>query len=251
LWVTKVGQRMAHLIHYVVLATDEADVGWLRPGTLDETAAQRFARYTEGFSVEDEDAPPLPMVRFPTVRRAISVAPHLRPAYSSSQNGASRSSGRTMPTDRQMVMSTFLQEEDAEEAAAAEAAAATDAADLSPEELAPGDGSATDRDLEDLVGPACLLCGRSCDGVGCLSEQRPRRNSCLSAIRYMLVALQGQLVGSEGQTEVYDQYQMEDGDLGIDEEELARLEEELGSADAEDFGDDPLAELEGGSALPG
>jgi hypothetical protein len=47
-----------------VLAKDEADVGWLRPGALDETAAQRFARYTEGFSVEDEDAPPLPLVRF-------------------------------------------------------------------------------------------------------------------------------------------------------------------------------------------
>lgn len=40
---------------------------------------------------------------------------------------------------------------------AAEAAAATDAAELSPEALAPGDGSATDRDLEDLVTPACLL----------------------------------------------------------------------------------------------
>ena len=40
---------------------------------------------------------------------------------------------------------------------AAEAAAATDAAELSPGALAPGDGSATDRDLEDLVTPACLL----------------------------------------------------------------------------------------------
>ncbi len=49
------------------------------------------------------------------------------------------------------------QEDDPDERATAEAAAATDAADLSPEALAPGDGSATDRDLEDLVGPACLL----------------------------------------------------------------------------------------------
>ena len=35
----------------------------MRPPQPDETAAQRFARYTEGFSVEDEDAPPLPLVR--------------------------------------------------------------------------------------------------------------------------------------------------------------------------------------------
>lgn len=47
---------------------------------------------------------------------------------------------------------------------------------------------------------------------------------------------------------------MEDGDLGIDEDELARLDAELGSADAEDFDDDSgdtLAQLEAGSALPG
>ena len=67
----------------------------------------------------------------------------------------------------------------------------------------------------------------------------------------MLLALQGKIVDSGGQTEAYEQYAMEDGDLGIDEEELARLEAELGSADAEDFDNDPLAELEGGSALPG
>lgn len=35
------------------------------------------------------------------------------------------------------------------------AAAAADAATVSPEALAAGDGSATDRDLEDLVKPAC------------------------------------------------------------------------------------------------
>ena len=47
------------------------------------------------------------------------------------------------------------QEEDAEARAAAEAVAVTEAADLLPEELAPGDGSTTDKDLEALVGPAC------------------------------------------------------------------------------------------------
>jgi hypothetical protein len=53
-------------------------------------------------------------------------------------------------------MPAALQEEDAEETAAAEAAAAADAADLAPEALAPGDGSATDRDLDDLVSSAWL-----------------------------------------------------------------------------------------------
>jgi hypothetical protein len=56
--------RTRRLICLDMLAEDEADTSWMRPGTLDETAAQRFARYTEGFSVEDEDAPPLPMVCF-------------------------------------------------------------------------------------------------------------------------------------------------------------------------------------------
>lgn len=54
-----------------------------------------------------------------------------------------------------MLFDLCVQKEDAEARAAAEAAAATDPADLLPEELAPGDGSATDRDLEVLVGPAC------------------------------------------------------------------------------------------------
>ena len=62
-----------------------------------------------------------------------------------------------------MIVAVCTQEENPEDTAAAEAA--TDAANLSPEALAPGDGSATDRDLEDLVGPACLLRRR---GINCL-----------------------------------------------------------------------------------
>jgi hypothetical protein len=146
-----------------------------------------------------------------------------------------------------MIVATCAQEEDQEERVAAEAAAATDAADLSPEPLAPGDGSATDRDLEDLVTPACLLLSATAKLVHLI--RHPWCSSCLSACNYMFLALQGRMAGSEGQTEAYEQYQMEDGDLGIDEEELARLEAELGSADAGDFGDGPSAEL--GSADAG
>ena len=62
------------------------------------------------------------------------------------------------------------------------------------------------------------------------------------------------LADSEAEAAAYEPFQMEEGDLGIDEEELARLEAELGSADADDFDggrSSALAELETGSALPG
>lgn len=49
------------LLQAACMSADEGDSAWSRPSR-DESAAQRFARYTEGFSVEDEDAPPLPLV---------------------------------------------------------------------------------------------------------------------------------------------------------------------------------------------
>jgi hypothetical protein len=70
----------------------------------------------------------------------------------------------------------------------------------------------------------------------------------------VVLSLQNVLADRQTEDAAYEPYQMEDGDLGIDEEELARLEAELGSADAEDFdggSSGALAELETGSALPG
>lgn len=66
--------RMMGSIQPDVLAADESDSGWTRNPTPGETAAQRFARYTEGFSVEDEDAPPLLPVR-PRVAQCPAACP--------------------------------------------------------------------------------------------------------------------------------------------------------------------------------
>lgn len=130
----------------------------MRPGRSDETAAERFARYTEGFSVEDEDAPPLPLVR------------------SLCSCGMCPSFAQCMRCHRQQVFAApessscpWQQEEDEEELAAAEAAAAADAADLIP--MAPGDGSAADQDLEQLV--SCLAMHNQ-EWYGILAQQPQR-----------------------------------------------------------------------------
>lgn len=70
-----------------------------------------------------------------------------------------------------------------------------------------------------------------------------------------MACLQGALSDGEAATAGEEPYQvdaLDDEDLGIDEEELARLEAELGSADADGFGGSgsAAAELETGSGLP-
>ena len=118
-----------------------------------------FAHNTEGFSVEDEDAPPLPTVQISLSNWSIKAVRQLHMcgllAVGPPNHALHSAGGKKCCLDCHTLFDLYAQEEDAEARVAAEAAAVTDAADLLPEELAPGDGSATDRDLEVVVGPAC------------------------------------------------------------------------------------------------